>query len=126
MGFQQGTRSQIHEFGKTLKTSSGAGVSWAGTTVLVRKAGVTTRPQAMLQHCQCSGESWEGFTGEVTGSLFRGVDLGPTNGELRERKLAGRSGMRCEAGGGGGELHVVLEDKWTRLAGGRDCRQGES
>jgi len=64
--------------------------------------------------------------GEATGSLFRGVDLGPTNGEPREGKLAGRSGMRCEAGGGGGEPHVVLEDKWTRPAGGRGCRQGES
>lgn len=92
-----------------LKTSSGAGVSWAG---------VTTRPRAMFQHCQCSGDPGEGFMGEAAGSLFRGVGLGPTSGELQEGKLAGRSGMRWEAGRGGGELHIVLEDKRTRLAGG--------
>lgn len=72
----------------------------------------------MFQHCQCSGEPGEGFTGEAAGSLFRGVGLGPTSGELQEGKLAGRSGMRWEAGRGGGELHIVLEDKRTRLAGG--------
>lgn len=90
------------------------------------EAGVTTRPQAMFQHCQCRGEPWEGFTGEVTVSLFRGIGLGPTNGELQEGKLVGRSGMRCEGGRGGGELHIVLEDKQTRLAGGQDCRQWKS
>lgn len=42
--------------------------------------------------------------------------LGPTNWELQE--LAGRSGVRSDGDSGGGQLHVVLVDKRTGLAGG--------
>ena len=88
----------------------------------MRKAGVASRKtfQSVFQDCQRSGEVLEGFPGRSERILFpRGWSgLGPTSWELQEGKLAGRSGVRSGGDGGGGQLHVVLVDKRTGLAGG--------